>query len=435
VPRPRAPRHPHLHVPPPRLLPFLMACLTFIVAGHSPQSEAETLVDAAAEPFAYDPAIIDTWTLEEQVGQLLVWGSTQLPADVEVILAGSEAEGRPPIPIGGVLMTSKKDRKPTDVQAVAEFLRATELAPVPPLLCADQEGGKVAALREGVRVAPSHFALGGFGEADIRTAARDMAEDTRAAGIDVILGPVLDVDGEPFNPAIGAKERSFSSDPLVVAQAGLAFTQGLLDGGIIPVLKHFPGHGTPQDDSHLGLPAVEAPIEEWEATEQIPYRFVFEELPLRRATNPVVGVMIAHLDWPALTNDEGPTCFSPTLVKVHLRERYGLQDAVVVSDDLLMKAIKDPVEGAVQMRKAGIDLLLVSSQRSIIAAVHKALVKYYRNGWLNQRDLRASLERILRMKSAIANNWAPLGPDAEPPALPETLAPAPQPSLPPEGIF
>ncbi|MEO7995123.1 MAG: glycoside hydrolase family 3 N-terminal domain-containing protein, partial [bacterium] len=275
----------------------------------------------------------------------------------------------------------------------------------------------------------SHAVLGASPDLNIEELARWMGEDTHAAGIDMILGPVLDVDCPPFNPVIGGKERSFGCDPVAVGVDGTLFANGLWDAGIVPVFKHFPGHGTATADSHLVLPMVDASRDAWLTSERLAYSTAFDNLrilkqwPWPSMHHPPIGVMVAHLDWPALTNGEGPTCFSRTLVTTELREGFGLQNDVIVSDDLLMHAITDPVAGAIAMRNAGIDLLIVSRDPPVLRAIHAALVEGYRNGDLDRDELRASLERILRLKRYIRDHWVDVNEDSRllPMELPEGI--------------
>lgn len=381
-----------------RTLPVLLLG-TLLVCGLPDRGDAMTS--------PYDPLVIDTWTLEQQVGQLLIWGSTNVPADLKPILEG---EGLlTPVPIGGVLLTSKAARPAAEVRALAAFLRTTGAAPVPPLLCADQEGGKIAALRESIRVAPSHLALSALSLSEVREYAYAMALDTKAAGIDVLLAPVVDVEADLTapNPAIGKHERSFGADPWQVAELAQAFCEGVWDAGAVPVLKHFPGHGTATTDSHLVLPRVDLTEAQWREREAIPYSFILHRRQMALAPPPI-GVMVGHLDWPALTNGEGAASLSRTAVTTLLREGFGLEDAVIVSDDIHMKALQDPVQSAIAMRRAGVDLILVSHTPSALREIHRVLVKFYREGWLDRQELRASLERILLLKQHLAEHWVTL---------------------------
>lgn len=394
----------------PKLLLLLCTLCCFAASGSTVRSEPE-------EPLPD----FTQWTLEQQVGQLLIWGSTNRPEDLTGILQGDINGG--PVPIGGVLLTSKPDRKRADVIALAAFLRTTDATPVPPLICADQEGGKIMALREGVIPMPSALQFAMLTDQEKLDLATAMAEDTHSAGIDVLLAPVIDIDGDPVNPAIGKHERSYGGNPAIVFSSSAMFLEGTWRSGAVPVLKHFPGHGYADFDSHKVLPLVQQSRSDWMRVEGAVYERILREVSESLAQIPI-GVMVGHLRWPALTGDDQPTGFSKSLLTNTLREDFGLGDQIIWSDDLLMKALPDPVTSAIAMRKAGIDIILVSREPQTLRDVHKALVKYYRNGWLDRAELEASVGRILVLKHHIRRHWADLEADTTSPAA-TSLEPTP----------
>ncbi len=218
------------------------------------------------------------------------------------------------------------------------------------LIAVDQEGGRVARLREGVPQLPPMRTLGEMEDPErIRTAGRDLGRALRQMGFDIDFAPVLDVDSNAANPIIG--DRSFSSDPLKVGPMAMAFAQGLLEEGIIPCGKHFPGHGATDLDSHLDLPFVHADRETLENRELLPFRHAISAgIPL---------LMTAHVVYPAW-DDKSPATLSRAIITGLLRERLGFS-GLVLSDDLLMKAVakEGVVKAALAALDAGCDGLLV----------------------------------------------------------------------------
>lgn len=218
------------------------------------------------------------------------------------------------------------------------------------LIAVDQEGGRVARLREGVPQLPPMRTLGEMEDPErIRTAGRDLGRALRQMGFDIDFAPVLDVDSNAANPIIG--DRSFSSDPLKVGPMAMAFAQGLLEEGIIPCGKHFPGHGATDLDSHLDLPFVHADRETLENRELLPFRYAISAgIPL---------LMTAHVVYPAW-DDKSPATLSRAIITGLLRERLGFS-GMVLSDDLLMKAVakEGVVKAALAALDAGCDGLLV----------------------------------------------------------------------------
>ena len=177
-----------------------------------------------------------------------------------------------------------------------------------------------------------------------------MARELRAAGFDSGLAPVLDCLTDRESVAIG--DRAYGKDPDTVAACGVAFVRAALAEGLVPVAKHFPGHGRTPLDSHLLLPEVDAARAELERTELTPFRQALD------AGCP--AVLVAHVRYPALDPD-WPASLSARVVGGLLRGQLGF-DGLVLSDDLEMAAVREQwgVDGAaVKFLQAGGDLALV----------------------------------------------------------------------------
>ncbi len=240
------------------------------------------------------------------------------------------------------------------------------------LIAVDQEGGRVARLREGVPALPPMRALGKTGDTVlIREAGRDLGRALRGLGFDVDFAPVLDVDSNSANPVIG--DRSFSSDPRSVGLLAMAFAEGLASEGILPCGKHFPGHGDTDLDSHLALPVVSAPWEILENRELVPFRMAIDAgIPL---------MMTAHVVYPAL-DASLPATLSRPIVSGLLRDRLGYK-GLVLSDDLLMEAVaRSGVSVAAESAlAAGCDGLLVLRNRDAALKVFDTVENKIREGW------------------------------------------------------
>jgi beta-N-acetylhexosaminidase len=203
------------------------------------------------------------------------------------------------------------------------------------LLAVDQEGGRVERLPEPFNRVPS---MRRWAEAcrkegsdePMAELGRILGREVRLAGFNLDFAPVVDVDLNAMSPIIG--DRSFSSDAGVVTRHARAVIRGLLGEGVIPCLKHFPGHGATSKDSHLELPVDGRPREDILATDVLPYRALMAE-------GLVPALMTAHVLYPGIDPNH-PGTLSEKIVANLLREglRY---DGVVFSDDLLMKAIAD----------------------------------------------------------------------------------------------
>lgn len=244
-------------------------------------------------------------------------------------------------------------RNVESAEQVAELTAALKRAAGRPLLVSvDQEGGRVARLREpqGFTELPPMRALGELGDPEVaRAAGALLGRELRAVGIDQDYAPVVDVDTNPANPVIG--DRSFSRDPEVVGRLGAAVALGLQAEGVAACAKHFPGHGDTSQDSHHDLPRLPHARERLDRVELQPFR------TLARAG--VASVMTAHVIFEPL-DPARPATLAPSVMRL-LREEVGY-DGCAISDDLEMKAVAEhfPLEqaapGAVA---AGVDALLV----------------------------------------------------------------------------
>jgi beta-N-acetylhexosaminidase len=216
----------------------------------------------------------------------------------------------------------------------------------------DQEGGRVQRLGPphwpAYPAAASFLAAGqGLEEAAelVELAARLMATDLRAVGINADCLPVLDVREAGTHQVIG--DRAYSDDPAAVARLGRAAADGLLAGGVLPVMKHMPGHGRTRADTHFELPFVDASLVELEASDFVPFR-ANADLPIG---------MSAHLVYRALDPDR-PGTTSPLIIGEIIRQKLGFE-GLLMSDDLSMQALAGTLaERAEAAFRAGIDLAL-----------------------------------------------------------------------------
>lgn len=258
----------------------------------------------------------------------------------------------------------------------------------PPLVAVDEEGGRVQRLRDHLGPLPAARDMAGLGPDAIRELAEAHGEKLRSLGVTMDLAPVVDVVGEgaPANGVIG--DRSFSSDPTEVTEAAGAFAAGLVDAGLLPTYKHFPGHGRASGDSHE-LIVTTPPLDEL-GPDLAPYEALLTDPPAP------VAVMVGHLLVPGLTGDL-PASVSPAAITGLLRREIGF-DGLVLTDDLgAMRGILDrfsTVEAAALALEAGADMVLVPADQA--SSVVDAVVRAVRAGTLDEAQLTRSADRILR---------------------------------------
>jgi len=260
----------------------------------------------------------------------------------------------------GFILFARNCEAPDQIRALVRALRdAVGRADAPVLI--DQEGGRVQ------RLTPPHWrrypaaatlaALGAAAEEAVSLAARLIADDLSTLGITVDCLPVLDIPVRGADAVIG--DRAYGHEPGIVARLGVAACRGLLAGGVLPVIKHIPGHGRATVDSHAALPTVTVDRATLEASDFAPFR----------ALAGMPWAMTAHIVYTAL-DPAAPATLSPKVIGEAIRSSIGF-DGVLVSDDLSMKALGgDFRERAARALAAGCDLVLhCNGDRKEMAAV------------------------------------------------------------------
>lgn len=249
----------------------------------------------------------------------------------------------------GFILFQRNCQSPEQVRRLVAMLRETVGRADAPVLI-DQEGGRVARLKPPhwpAYPAPAEIAaLGGAAaEEAARLGARLIAADLAALGITIDCLPVLDIPAAGADPIIG--DRAYGGEPGSVVRLGRAVCEGLLAGGVLPVVKHVPGHGRGNVDSHLALPIVDAPLDALDRVDFAPFR-ALADMP---------WAMTAHIIYAALDATR-PATLSPDVIGETIRRRIGF-DGVLVSDDLSMKALGGSyAERTAGALDAGCDLVL-----------------------------------------------------------------------------
>jgi beta-N-acetylhexosaminidase len=275
----------------------------------------------------------------------------------------------------------------TSAQGLRELtLAIREAAGRPVLIGIDQEGGTRFALREPFTAWPSAAELGQKGNAEsVELVAHAMAMELRAIGCNVNFAPMLDLHVNSESPV--TKDRSFGSDPNLVARMGAAFDRGLRSGGVLSCAKHFPGHGDAAVDPHLDLPVFAGTMERLESVELVPFAAaVAAGVPM---------VMTAHILLPQI-DPENPASLSRTMLDGVLRRRLRF-DGVILADDLGMGAIAKryaPGEAAVQTLRAGTDMAMLCHDWSAVAPAIAAVRRAKLEGGFDEDQWRTSLNRI-----------------------------------------
>jgi len=315
--------------------------------------------------------------LDVALAQLLVVGVPWFdPAAVRLVLD-------PRAPVGAVFLSGR------DMRALAPGVRARlRQVAVRPLVVVDDEGGRVR-VRQG-RVLPSARVQGRtLTPTQIRLAARGRAAELRALGVTWIFTPVADLGGQPDRAVIG--DRAWGPTAATVTTRAGAALRGVREAGVLPTVKHFPGHGRAVGDSHRSA-ATTPPVASLRARDWLPFRALLAPVP-------GTPVMMGHLTVPGLSTRGLPSSLDPAVYRV-LRREVGARGLVVTDELAGMRAVRDRfglVEAVRRSIAAGADMALFIGPAQV-PAVLAGLRSAVRRGTLPQARIRAALAQVLATK-------------------------------------
>nr|WP_276034158.1 glycoside hydrolase family 3 N-terminal domain-containing protein [Mycobacterium alsense] len=340
---------------------------------------------APRQPGCDTTALIASMSDRDKLAQLLMVGVTDA-ADARAVVTNQH--------VGGIFIASWTDLSMLTDGSLTEIARAA--GPLHLAVSVDEEGGRVERLSSPTLLgkAPSARYLAHNDSPDqVYQLALDRGRKMRQFGITIDFAPVVDVTDAPDDTVIG--DRSFSDEPAVVAKYAGAYARGLRDAGVLPVLKHFPGHGRASGDSHA-TGVVTPPLPEMQDVDLEPYRQLVTQAP--------VGVMIGHMQVPDLTGSD-PASLSPAAITL-LRKGKDYDgppfDGPVFTDDLSsMRAITDRYgisDAVLKALQAGNDTALWVSTTAVPAVLNR-LQSALAAGELSMPNVEASVRRMAAAKA------------------------------------
>lgn len=346
-------------------------------------NEGGSTGDAGAAPESDEMLKATSWlsrlSVEEKVGQLVMVGidGTQLDKTSRRLIRDYH--------VGGIIFFKDNISSPEQaVRLINELKRENADNPVPLWLSIDEEGGRVTRFPEPFVKLPSSRKVGSMGD---RTLSEDVGaligSRVSSIGLNMVYAPVLDVDSNPDNPVIG--DRSFGKTPSKVAKHGIASMKGIQRQGVVPVVKHFPGHGDTSVDSHVGLPVVTHSLQRLHEVELVP----FQEAMKAGAD----VVMVGHLLMESI-DPNTPASYSNPVITALLREELGFE-GVVITDDMTMGAVAgtaDIGEAAVTSIEAGSNIVMIGHDYAQEEAAIQALRQAVETGRISEQMLD---ERVL----------------------------------------
>lgn len=373
--------------------------LTFLAFSISctslPESEPEEI-----QPVSHK---LETMTLREKIGQLFIIRPESLDPSYSLSQVHfSASNGSTKVnermkdtyinyPAGGFILFGKNVISPSQVREFTKNLH--NLSDLKPLICVDEEGGPVARLAKNPNFSLPKYnnmkTIGDTKDEDIAyQAGITIGNYLHEYGFDVDFAPIADVNTNPKNPVIGV--RSFSSDPQTAGKMALAFSDGLKKQGVIPCMKHFPGHGDTKTDSHSGYAETLKTWDQLLNCEMIPFKMgIEEEIPF---------IMTAHITVPKVENEKIPSTLSNVILTEKLRNELGYK-GLIITDAMEMGAITSqftPAQAVIKAIEAGVDIILIPYNYKLC---FDTLVEAVEKGEITEERINESVERILLLKS------------------------------------
>lgn len=340
--------------------------------------EEEIIVDNTLE-------MIRSMTLREKIGQLIIVGFDGTRINEEAL----DYIGN--LKVGGFILFARNivDEGQT-LNLLNKLKEANSNNDIPLFLSIDEEGGRVSRLPESFVKIPEMIKVGNVDNEDLSYEIGSiLGERVKSLGFNMNFAPILDINSNPGNPVIG--NRAFGSTVESVTKNGLGVMNGIRDLDVIPAVKHFPGHGDTNVDSHINLPIIRKAIDELRSFELIPFIKAIEE--------DVEMIMVAHILYPEIDEDY-PSTMSPKIIEGLLRRELGYE-GIIVSDDMTMGAIVKNYtleEGVLSFIKSGGDIALVCHGRENPEKVIDKIEVAVNNGELSEGQIDEKLYRILKLK-------------------------------------
>ena len=377
---------------------MLMSCLGCGTqtkpSGSAPEKAAEEETELTIDEQIDE--MLEGMTLGEKAAQLFVVQPEDLVDGVSCVIQAGDAtrKGLETYPVGGIIYMEQnlqsEDQVKEMLRNVQQFSR--ERIGLPLLTCVDEEGGTVARVAGSgnfdVPDVGNMSEIGASGDTErARQAGETIGTYLSELGFNLDFAPDADVWSNPANEIV--RYRSFGTDPKQVSEMSMAALDGLMSKGVTGVIKHFPGHGATEGDTHEGYAYTNKTWGELEICELIPFQTGIEqEVPM---------IMAGHISLPNVTGDETPASLSHEIVTKRLREQMGY-DGVVVTDAMNMGAVAEnyePAEAAVKALQAGVDLILMPED---FRAAYQGVMDAVEDGTLSKKRIDQSLRRILRLK-------------------------------------
>ena len=328
---------------------------------------------------------VNEMTIDEKIGQLLIVGIDGYSIDEKAIEMIQKYH------IGGFILFNRNIQDANQTISLINSLKETnESNDIPLFISLDEEGGRVTRLPHEFIKTPSSKKIGKKDD-EIFTyeIGKTIGRNVKSLGFNLDFAPVLDIFSNPNNTVIG--DRAFGTNPKIVWKHGIQLMNGIKSENIIPVIKHFPGHGDTTVDSHEDLPFIDKNLGQIENFELIPFKKAIEK--------GAEVIMVSHIMLPNI-DEANPATLSEKIINNILREELGF-DGVIITDDMTMGAIVknyDIGDASVKSLKAGSDIILVCHDYENYIKVINAIKDAVDNGEISLDCINQKVYRILKLK-------------------------------------
>lgn len=328
---------------------------------------------------------LNSMSLDEKIGQLLIVGFDGYEANknIESLIKKNY--------VGGVILFGNNIRSAEQTMKLTNSLKSINSKnKIPLFISVDEEGGRVSRMPKELEKLPSNKIIGEINNSNLSyNIGKIISKELTCLGFNMNFAPVLDINSNLQNPVIG--DRSFGNNANLVTRLGIKTMEGLREGNIIPVIKHFPGHGDTSVDSHVGLPLINHDMKRLKEFELIPFK--------EAINNNADVVMISHILLPKIDSSY-PATMSKIIIKDVLRNDLKF-NGVVITDDMTMGAITknfDISNAAIKSINAGTDIILICHGYDNEIYVINSIKEAVENNIITEDKINESVYRILKLK-------------------------------------
>ncbi|KQX49184.1 MULTISPECIES: beta-N-acetylhexosaminidase [unclassified Paenibacillus] len=362
-------------------------------AATPPRVETTPTPTPIPTPVATSDAV--AMTLEEKIGQMIIAGIDEYSMNVHARALIETYH------VGGIILYKPNVKNTTQLVDLVNELKLTNAVNKLPLwLGVDEEGGRVTRLPDEITKTPTSKDIGKTGRPALAyNIGQLLGKELNAYGLNMDFAPDLDVNSNPNNPVIG--DRSFGSNASIVSSFGVQMMNGLQKQQVVPVVKHFPGHGDTSVDSHVGLPIVQNDLARLRKLELVPFAEAFK--------HQADAVMVAHILLPKV-DAQNPASMSKKIMTDLLRKEMGFE-GLIMTDDMTMGAIiknYDQGEAAVKSVLAGANVIMVGHEYERVVTVIEALRKAVQSGRIPMETINQSVRQVTKVKQKYQLNDRPI---------------------------